>query len=597
MNMARTSFNGPSLALARCCAALALAAVPGWAAAAYQVELLAPAPLRALLSAHLDLVRYRDRGDIDPQTLAFMIEAAPEQVRKLAATEGYFSPSTTVARERRGAADTIRLTVQPGPRTLVADVDLAVRGPAAGQSPAQVAQLRRDWRLPSGAPFTQPAWADAKQAALRTLRQRTYAAARIAGSLAAIDADAQAARLHVEFDSGPPFSFGGVTVDGAERYPESIVANVSPLRPGERYSAARLSEFQRRLLRLPYYSNVVIDMERAPAVAHAAPVHVRVSEFPLQRFRGGLGYTTDTGATASARYSHHSLLRPALVLDTELLAEQRRQLARLELALPPRPGGAVDSTRLSSERTRLEGVEQRSQRAGLQRARHGDRRDAVYALTHYRDILERLDRAALPADVVVEPGVHQATFASIERTWRRVDDLVFPRSGYILSAQAGAALKGLLTDQSFVRGHVRAQAYRPVRARDLLLLRAELGLLVTKGGNGAIPASLLFRGGGTDSVRGYAFQSIGSLRDGTVYPARSLLTASAEYQYWFRPGWGAALFYDTGMAADRRRDASWFHGAGAGVRWRTPVGRVRADLAYGYRDRQLRPHLSLGVAF
>ncbi|WP_306626081.1 autotransporter assembly complex protein TamA [Massilia scottii] len=597
MSMASTSFNPRPLPLAQWCAGISMAAVAAWAGAAYEVELAAPAPLKELLSEHLDLVRYRDRDDINPQLLAFMIDAAPAQVRQLAATEGYFSPRTSVTRERRGATDTINLTVQPGPRTLVASVDLAVRGPAAERSPDQVARLHRHWSLPPGTPFRQPAWADAKQDALRTLRQRRYAAARIAGSRAAINADEHQARLHVTYDSGPPFTFGAVTVSGAVRYPETIVANVNPLRVGEQYSAARLIEFQRQLLRLPYYSNVVIDMERDPAAAQGAPVHVRVSEFPLQRIRGGIGYTTDTGASVSARHSHNSVLRPALVLDTELIVEQRRQLGRLELALAPRPGGFVDSARLSAERTRLEGIDQRSRRAGVQRARHGERRDTLYALTYYRDRLERLNQAPLPADVIIEPGDHQASVASVEKTWRQVDDLVFPRSGYVMSAHAGAALKGLLTDQSFVRGYLRVQAYRPLRPRDLVLLRAELGLLATKGGNGAIPASLLFRGGGTDSVRGYAYQSIGNLREGTVYPARSLLTASAEYQYWFRPSWGAALFYDTGMAADRWRERSWFHGAGAGVRWRTPVGRVRADLAYGFRDRQLRPHLSLGVAF
>ncbi len=590
-------FNCSSRRLVRCCTGLAMSAASGWAAASYRVELEAPAPLKKLFSERLDLIRYSERDDIDQQLLTFMIDAAPDEVRKLASTQGYFSPTTTVLREPDGKVDTVRLTVHPGPRTHVTSVDLAVRGAAAATSPEQVAQLRRQWRLAPGAPFTQPAWSDAKQTALRALRERSYAVARIVDSQAAINADEHQARLHVTYDSGPPFTFGAVTVHGAERYPEAIVMHANPLRAGEPYSAARVLEFQRQLLRLPYYSNVIVDMERDPAVAPGAPVHVSVTEFPLQRFRGGIGYTTDTGATVSGRYSHNSFLRPALAFDTELIAEQRRQLARVALARPPRPGGFVDSARLSTERIRLEGVEQLSRRAGVQRARGADRRDTTYALTYYRDRLQRIDGAQVPADIVIEPGDHQATVATVEKTWRRVDDLVFPRSGYVLSVQAGAALKGLLTDQSFVRGYLRGQLYQPARGRDLVLLRAELGLLATKGGSGAIPASLLFRGGGTDSVRGYAFQSIGNIRDGTVYPARSLLTASAEYQYWVRDNWGAALFYDTGMAADRWRDRSWFHGAGAGVRWRTPVGRVRLDLAYGFRDRKLRPHLALGVAF
>jgi translocation and assembly module TamA len=167
----------------------------------------------------------------------------------------------------------------------------------------------------------------------------------------------------------------------------------------------------------------------------------------------------------------------------------------------------------------------------------------------------------------------------------------------VLPLEAGAALQGLATDQSFFRSRVHGRKYSPLGQRDVLLLRADLGAVVTKGGNAAIPASLLFRAGGTDSVRGYAFQSIGNEVNGVVYPTRFLAAGSAEYQHWLNRSWGAALFYDVGTATDNWPQRAFFHAVGAGVRWRSPVGVVNADLAYGIQRRQLRPHVSLGIAF
>ncbi|HYD96257.1 MAG TPA: autotransporter assembly complex family protein [Noviherbaspirillum sp.] len=566
-------------------------------AAAYRVEIDAPKPLKGVLEQFLDLARYADREDLTPDQLDFMVARAPEQVAKLAATEGFFSTSTEVNVEAQSGETVVRVAVAAGPRTIVSEVDIKVEGSASERSPEQVEQVQESWSLNRGDAFRQEEWEEAKQRGLQILQRRRYAAAAIASSEARILADEHAAELGVTYDSGPVFTFGALQISGTARYPESIVRNVSPLREGEEYSADKLLEFQRQVLRTPYFSNAVIDIARDPAQADLAPVSVRVTEFPAQRVRAGAGYTTDTGAHLDARYSHNNLFDRAWVLDTQATVEQRRQLGALELALPPGRNAFVNSLHGSIERTTLEGVELRSRRAGVRRTRNTDIRDLSYSLEYYRDELERIGGAPLPRDVVVSPGAHQALVLGLTKTRRQVDNPAFPRKGRIVTLQAGIAVKGLLTDQTFLRGYGRLREFIPVGSRDLVILRAELGAVVSKGGNTAIPASLLFRAGGTDSVRGYAFQSIGNERDGTVYPTRFLATGGAEYQRWPTERWGGAVFYDVGMASDRWNERELFHAVGVGARMRSPVGRVNVDLAYGLRDGTIRPHVSLGVAF
>ncbi|HEY0844390.1 MAG TPA: autotransporter assembly complex family protein [Noviherbaspirillum sp.] len=571
--------------------------LPVPAAAEYRVEIDAPKLLKPLLEEFLDVSRHKDRDDLNADQLNLMLARTPDQVARLAATEGFFSVATEVDTAQEDGDTVVRVRVEAGPRTVVDAVSVEVTGAAPERSPEQVSEVHRAWTLTEGEPFRQEEWSAAKQNGLQVLQRRRYAAAEIARSEARIDADRQAAALSVLYDSGPVFTLGELNISGTERYPASIVRNLNPLRVGEEYSADRLLEFQRQLLRTPYFSNAVIDLERDPSHAALAPVNVRVTEFPEQRVRAGVGFTTDTGAQLEGRYSHNNLFGRAWVLEAQTVVEQRRQLAALGLAKPPGRRGFVDDVHGSFERTTLEGVDLRSWRFGAARTRHTERRDLAYSIEYYRDELELLSGATLPPDTIVRPGAHRALVFGITQTRRQVDNEAFPRDGRVVTLQAGVAVKGLLTDQTFIRGYGQAREYLPIGRRDLVILRAELGAVITKGGNASIPASLLFRAGGTDSVRGYAFRSIGNERDGTVYPTRFLATGSVEYQHWLSEQWGGAVFYDVGVATDRWSDRQLFHAVGVGARWRSPVGRVNLDLAYGIRDGSVRPHLSLGVAF
>lgn len=576
---------------------LLLLALPSAASADYAVNISAPEPLDELLEQFLDLSRYKERQDLNEDQFNYMVATAEEQVAELAATEGYFSTRTTINVEQVEGRRVVNINVEPGPRTRISKVDLVVQGPAQQRSPEQVERLIREWPLVTGEPFRQAEWDNAKARSLRELRDHLYAAAEISDSQARVYAEREQAELAVQFDSGPAFTLGPLKVRGTRRYPESIVHNVNPLEPGEPYDVDRLLALQRQIQRTPYYSNAVIDIERDPENADGTPVTVNVTEFPTQRFSAGVGYSTDTGASVEGRYSHNNVFGKAWVFDTRLRIEQERQLGNVNLAMPPDKTGFVNAADLAYERTTLEGVDLRSLRYGLWRTRTSDTLDLAFRLQYYSDRLELLNGTDVPDDIIVQPGDHRALVTSVEWTQRKVDDLVFPRSGYIISNYIGVAVKGLLTDETFVRASTQVRKFIPVRERDLLILGASLGGVFSKDDNISVPASLLFRAGGNDSIRGYDYLSIGNEIDGNVYPTRYLATGTIEYQYWFLREWGAAVFYDVGTATDNWADKDLFHGVGVGARWRSPVGPIRADLGYGIQRGEVRPHFSLGILF
>jgi translocation and assembly module TamA len=545
------------------------------------------------------LARYQTRDDIREDQLKFMVATAPDQVTELVSTEGYFSPATSIVVQDAGGdgVKVVKMTVDPGRRTMVSAVDIGVTGAVNEEAPQRIDAIRSSWSLPAGQPFRQQDWAAAKEQGLQVLQKSRYAAARLTQSQARIEPEQQEAHLSAGYDSGPPFTLGQLQITGVKRYPEQIIRNVNPLTPGEPYSVERLLALQRQIQNTPYFRNVIVGIDDDPEHADMTPVKVQVSEFPTQRIRGGVGYSTDTGAQLEGRYSHFNVFDRAWAFDSQLKLEQQRQYGKLELAMPPDSNNFVNSVNISQDRTTLEGVDLRSFRVGLKRARSREFYDTAYTLDYYSDQLRQENGAALPPDTVTAPGVHHALVPGFSWARRDVDDPIFPRRGHLLSLQAGVALKGLLTDQTFTRLNGRYRLYIPVAKRDLVILRTEAGAVFTKGSSTEVPASLLFRAGGSDSVRGYDYQSIGNNNNGTVYPNKYLFTASAEYQHWFTQQWGAAAFYDAGTTADNWANRSLYTGVGAGVRWRSPVGVVNADLAYGVQKQQFRPHISLGIAF
>jgi translocation and assembly module TamA len=566
---------------------LAFAAVE--ARAAYKVDIQAsPRAVRKLLEEHLDIARFAKRDDVSDDQFDFLVTATPQQVRDLTATAGYFSPVVRTDVRTVDGKKRVTVSVDPGPQTTISSVTLSFNGPVLTEDPAQENATRFAFSLHEGDPFSQGGWDDAKSAALRALQARRYVAAKITQSQARIDPRTHEAKLSVTFDSGPTFTMGKLEVVGTERYPAKIVDNVNPISVGAIYDVQRVAELQRQLQNTPYYASVAIDVGNDPAKPLETPVRVKVSEYPYNSIRGGVGYATDTGPQVQGNYSYLNTFGAAYPFTVGGRIDQIEQFGQIQLSMPPGERAWTNSVLASYGTTNVSDTRIYSIRAGVQTTRTSQYLDYGYSLFYYDD---RLDQNA------VGPITAHALVPAWTWTRRNTDDPLFPRSGNLIHVEAGFAVKGALADQTFGRLYARAQQYFPVGKSDLVLIRAEFGGVFTSGSSSGIPASLLFRAGGSNSVRGYSYEGIGNNVDGSVLPTKYLITASSEYQHWFTHDWGGAVFFDIGTATDTWGEKVFYPGVGFGARWRSPVGPVNVDLAYGIRNKDIRPYLTLGIAF
>ena len=148
---------------------------------------------------------------------------------------------------------------------------------------------------------------------------------------------------------------------------------------------------------------------------------------------------------------------------------------------------------------------------------------------------------------------------------------------------------------------MRASWFKGLGPNDRLIVRGELGHTFTNALND-LPPSLRFYAGGDRSIRGYNYREVGPRvldENGNVafaLGAKNVLTASVEYERYFSGPWGGAVFVDSGDAFDRG-SPELHTGVGIGVRWKSPVGPVRVDIAHGLKDPDspVTLHLNIGT--
>jgi translocation and assembly module TamA len=590
--------NEPAMILrpaAGCIAAMLLMA--GWPAAtwaqapafAWRIELEAPDDLRPLLEKHMGIYRYLGRPEVDAVMLDRLVGRAAGDARELLATEGYFAPQVETRRTEADGASIVHIRIVPGEVARVATADIRVSGAITDDSAetARIARLSSNWRLSAGAPFRQSAWEDAKSALLRELIFDGYPAARIVASEAWVDPQANRVTLSVEVGSGPLFRFGAAEITGLERYPKTIVENLRPFREGDRYTHDAVLRYQAKLQASGYFESASVTVEVDPERAGAVPVVVRLVEHPVKKLDLGIGYSTDTGPRGEAAFTHYNTFRPGWQGLARLRLDAKQQALDGELALAPEAGGWRNRLGLEAVRSDIENLVSRRLGLTARRAWRAPEKEHDFALKFQ---VEEQAVAAGPVDTL------KALTLNYSWTRRRVDDLLRPRRGHLLNLQLGGAAEPLLSTRSFVRGYGRALYVLPFGRDDRLHLRGEFGAVLA-GARDGIPSEFLFRAGGDQSIRGYAYQSLGAAVGAAVVGARYLGVATAEYQYDFSPRWGGALFVDVGNATDTLSSFRPVYGYGAGVRWITPAGVINFDIARASETGKLRLHFTLGARF
>ncbi len=592
--MPRRAGPRPFAALLR----LACVAIALWAGAAaaqveayvrYKVEITAPRPIEQLLRSDLDLLRWQGYETMTDELLERLVREARTEAAEVLAAQGYFTPRIESRIEAEGVARTVHLEVDPGMPVRVRSVSLrfsgAITQPEANQG-ATVARIQAQWKLAPGEIFTQAAWQGAKRSAVESVANRRYLLARIAASEAKIDPAGGTAELSMTLDSGPVIAFGELEISGLSKYDEARVRDLWTFAPGADFDQEVIERFQRRLSVVEYFASAYVDVDPARVDGNRVPVRVTVQEAPNKRLQLGVNFSTDAGIGGSAGYQHRNFLGRAWRLGTRLDLQQLVQTGEATIGFPERPGGWADQLALRFRNASIENLDTRDWSLGVRRNSIEERRQPHYGVT--------LVQSSQSVDGVLDESVH-ATYLYAGYTRRTTDNLLSPRRGAIMQVEAGIAPPGL-SSRGFGRVLARIAWYHPLGSQSDLSVQAQGGAVLA-GSSRRIPQLLLFRTGGSTTVRGYDLDSLGVPLGNAIVGGRYFALASVEATHWISDQLGIAAFIDAGNAADAVSDLRPAYGIGAGLRARTPLGPFRLDLAYGEARSSWRLHFSIGLSF
>ena len=577
--------------------------------AQYELEVKAPGPLRTLLLEYLDISRFQNapRSEaVTPTELVRLAAAAPAQAKSLLETEGYFNAEVTIVRsEGASGMPRLTLTVVPGPRVVVERVDIDAASPLAPRTATReepwtdrLEHMRRTWALRPGAPFRQPAWTSAKTASLAALRADGYPTASWSSTHARIDATDDTAALSLEVEGGPLYRLGEIRIEGVNRFDESAVRRLATFFPGTVYDEKLLLDYQDRLLKVGLYEGASVELDTT-GPPEAAPVIVRVKELTQHQATFGVGYSANTGPRVSVEHWDRKLFGLPWISHATVALGPNQKLLGAEFTSYPLENMWRNLLAANLEQLRAADETRNSTTARVGRSLDTNR-------------FERLVYAELTQSRVDSAQLTNASAAlSMNYHWLRrdLDSILQPTSGTALALQgavgwgSGRERRSDRPDQErsngpFVRAYTQFNWYRPFGGW-YLNTRVEGGEVFTHD-RIAVPDTILFRAGGDASVRGYGYRTLGPTINGAVVGGRVLLTGSVEVEHSLTqrlPQLLGAVFVDAGNAADRWSDLHPVLGVGVGLHYRSPVGPLRLDLAYGRDDRRFRLHLSVGVQF
>lgn len=541
---------------------------------------------QALLS--LERLSNAQRAALGEARLSYLLRRAPDEVARALEPYGYYEPRVSARLERDARGVTVVLEVRRGEAVTVVSSDVAVEGEAGADSAVESA--RRAFRPRSGERLDHRSYEASKLAVQRRLLERGYFDAELREHAVEVTRRAREARIRVRWDGGRRYRFGAVSIEGSQISP-ALIEKTIPFVAGEPYHQRELLALHQRLTDLDYFGYIDVRPDVENAEGDRVPIAVAVTPGKRSVYTAGVSYGTDAGAGVQLGLERRWVNARGHKFGTQLDWAQRRKSLAATYRIPAFEWaegwyafGAnrrdEDSEFVSSRITELV-----AQRTG--RVRGWDLGLALHLRNEAFELGEEPRRVA--------EGERRLVYPALSAERKQGDDPLYPRRGFLLRGEfkLGSGAIGSQTD--FGQFLADAKLIRPLGERNRLLLRGQLGRTFTDEFD-ELPPSLRFFAGGDRSIRGYGFQEVGPRIDDQVIGGENLVTASVEFERMFSDTWGAAVFVDAGDAFSDDGGFRLRSGVGAGVRWRSPVGLMRLDLAHGLdgADNAVQIHINIG---
>lgn len=496
---------------------------------------------------------------------------------------------------------------------VVHDVVIRVEpGPRFKFSQAEIAPVAPETDLPPGYAKGETAGTGvirrAAAAGVEGWRNHGHAKADVSGQNIVADHNHAVVESQIGLAPGPVVTFGKLNMSGYQRMNPRRLHKIAGLPEGDRFDPDEIEMVRRRLRLSGVFSAITLQEAETLGPGNTMDIDLTVIEQKTRRVGGGFEISNTDGMMISAYWMHRNLLGGGERLRIEGRAKDMGSNTsgrdeELTLRIDRPATITADTTaylEAKASREREEDYSADTGRIGL--GFHHIFSDRLSADLGIRYEMSRVTDANGKNDF-------RLLALPMEITWDMRDEATDAKRGYYLTGGA-TPFKGFDGTDSGARLLTEGRSYFSFGEDDRFTLagRARVGSILGADIHNT-PRDYLFFSGGGGSVRGQPFQSLGvrsiSGPDGSTIKTggMSVANANAELRFLVRGQIGLVAFADYGKVWDESSfsgDTDWHSGAGVGVRYQTPVGPLRFDIAAptgGDTGDGVQLYLGLGQAF
>jgi translocation and assembly module TamA len=537
--------------------------------------------------AFLTIEQERKADDLTEARIRRYNSRAPREIREALQPFGYYQPKIKSTLEHSGDSWVARYDIDPGSPVLITEVDLQIDG--EGRDDPAIAGIAASLPVKVGDRLVHADYEKAKYQLREAAVDTGYRDARyLKSEVRVVQADDEAVVI-LHLDTGNKAYFGPVRFEGGN-VSDELLRRFIPFKTGDVWSTRQLLVLQRGLVDSGYFLSVNIVPQEPVAGSNQVPITVSLTPYKLQKYSFGLGYSTNLGIQGSVGWLHRRINPDGHHISAETSVSPVRQEANATYYIPlanPRTDVLEFSGIYHHEDT--EDVKTQVSELRLSRnIKRGDWRE-VLSVGYKHEVDDLADGAGV-SNLLIPKG-----------TWTLVeaDNRLLSTEGFRIDLETSGSAQALLSDTSFLQGIISGKVVHALGDKGRLIMRGDIGATAT-GDFDNLPATVRFFTGGDNSVRGYAYKSLAPENDdGDLIGGKYLLVGSVEYDYNVYKKWYLATFYDIGNAFNDVSSINAASGAGVGIRWASPVGMVRVDVASALSEagNPWRLHISFGPDF
>lgn len=527
----------------------------------------------------------------DADTVQRLYQRAPTEIRDALQPYGYYQPSIESHLKRDGDHWQATFHIDRGPPTTIRKLEVKVVGP--GRNDARFKKVLSRNKMKVGERLIQSQYKSLKAALRQAAYNGGFVQSHFKQSTIRVYPKQRRAEVALVLETGPYYYFGQTTIHQKILNPK-FVARYVPFQPGDRFDPSKLLDLQFALSGTDYFKNVEVNVEKNQAKpvpgsggnAVRVPISVDTTPEQPQKYTAGIGYGTDTGPRVRGSISLRRVNREGHSFETSLYLSQIAKQITARYKIPVRD---VRTDNLAFSGSYID------KKYGDGRSRREQTDATLNTLWHdwHRALYLKFDREHYEFSGQSQFAYELAPGVTLSRTV--ADNLTRPRRGWSASLDVHGANSAVASSLTYLQEEVTGHGVLPLGSRARLLLRTDAGFTQFAALN-SLPASERFFAGGSRSVRGYAYESLGERNaSGDVIGGRYLLVGSAEVDYRVYGNWGVAAFFDAGNASNNF-PPTMKKGVGVGLRYASPVGMIRVDLAHPLDPPRVpvRLHISIG---